>query len=90
MTTIRQIINEKEENTYNGKWSINDEAIHRGYNYSEDKYEITQELMREGASLKAVLKNAYQHGFLHGFEHKFDDTNYEQNHNAVEKFNEEK
>ena len=59
-------------------WTIQDEAIHRGYNYSEDKYEITQELMREGASLKAVLKQAYQEGFLHGFQHKFDNTNYEE------------
>jgi hypothetical protein len=74
MTTIRQIINEKEESTY--PWTVADEAIHRGYNYSEDKYEETQELMREGMSLKAVLKNAYQEGFLHGFEHKFDDNNY--------------
>jgi hypothetical protein len=59
-------------------WTVTDEAIHRGYNYSEYKYEETQELMREGVSLKAVLKNAYQEGFLHGFEHKFDDTNYEE------------
>lgn len=72
MTTLRQIINERPA------WSIQDEAIHRGYNYSEAKYEITQELMREGASLKAVLKQAYQEGFLHGFGHKFDQTNYEE------------
>jgi hypothetical protein len=75
MTTIRQIINDRNEKF---QWSVQDEAIHRGTNYSEAKYEITQELMREGASLKAVLKQAYQEGFLHGFEHKFDQTNYEE------------
>jgi hypothetical protein len=80
MTTIRQIINEREEkfNTYNGKWSINDEAIKRAYDYAINKYEITKELLDEGASLKAVIKQAYQEGFLHGFEHKFDQTNYEE------------
>ena len=66
-------------NTYNGKWSINDEAIHRGVNYAKDKHEEFILLMREqGVPLHAVLKNAYQEGFLHGFEHKFDQTNYEE------------
>ena len=74
MTTLRQIINERPEE----KWSIQDEAIHRGVNYAKAKHEITQELMREGARLQAVLKQAYQEGFLHGFEHKFDQTNYEE------------
>jgi hypothetical protein len=64
--------------TYNGKWSINDEAIHRGVNYADFWIAETKELMREGMSLEAVLKNAYQEGFLHGFEHKFDQTNYEE------------
>jgi len=59
-------------------WSIQDEAIHRGYNYGVAKHEIIKELLREGASIEAVLKNAYQEGFLHGFEHKFDQTNYEE------------
>lgn len=75
MTTIRQIINNANEGI---KWSIQDEAIHRGYNYGVTKHEIIKELLREGASLEAVLKNAYQEGFLHGFEHKFDQTNYEE------------
>jgi hypothetical protein len=80
MTTIRQIINEREEkfNTYNGKWSVNDEAIHRGTNYAQAKHEISKELWMEGASLEGIIKNAYQEGFLHGFEHKFDQTNYEE------------
>ena len=65
-------------NTYNGKWSINDEAIHRGVNYAEENMHLLKELMREGMSLEAVLKNAYQEGFIHGFEHKFDQTNYEE------------
>lgn len=79
MTTIRQIINEKEENTYNGKWSINDEAIHRGHNYASANTLITQDLMREeGLTFHGALKNAYQEGFLHGFAHKFDQTNYEE------------
>jgi len=79
MTTLRQIINEKEENTYNGKWSINDEAIHRGYNYAEHNKDLIKELMRdEGMPFHAVLKQAYVEGFLHGFEHKFDQTNYEE------------
>ena len=66
-------------NTYNGKWTIQDEAIHRGTNYASDKREEFILLMREeGVPLHAVLKNAYQEGFLHGFEHKFDQTNYEE------------
>jgi hypothetical protein len=79
MTTLKQIINEKEENTYNGKWSINDEAIHRGYNYAEKHAKAHQDLVRyKEATVHALLKNAYQEGFLHGFEHKFDQTNYEE------------
>lgn len=66
-------------NTYNGKWSINDEAIHRGTNYAADNLHLIKQLMQdEGMSFHAVLKNAYQEGFLHGFEHKFDQTNYEE------------
>ena len=76
MTTIRQIINERDE--YNGKWSVNDEAIHRGTNYATAKYAIVKELLNEGASLEGIIKQAYQEGFLHGFEHKFDQTNYEE------------
>jgi hypothetical protein len=64
-------------NTYNGKWSINDEAIHRGVNYANKNEEIIQTELR-GISLHAILKNAYQEGFLHGFEHKFDEHNYEE------------
>jgi hypothetical protein len=79
MTTIRQIINEKEENTYNGKWSINDEAIHRGNNYAEKHAKAHQDAVRyKEATMYAILKNAYQEGFLHGFAHKFDQTNYEE------------
>lgn len=79
MTTLKQIINEKEENTYNGKWTINDEAIHRGHNYAEHNKDLIKELMRdEGMPFHAVLKQAYVEGFLHGFEHKFDQTNYEE------------
>jgi hypothetical protein len=66
-----------EFNTYNGKWSINDEAIHRGVNYANKNEEIIQTELR-GISLHAILKNAYQEGFLHGFEHKFDQHNYEE------------
>jgi hypothetical protein len=85
MTTLKQIINEKEENTYNGKWSINDEAIHRGANYAEHNLEIVATLRQEQAmTMFAVLKNAYQEGFLHGFAHKFDEHNYEeQNGNTL-------
>jgi hypothetical protein len=64
-------------NTYNGKWSINDEAIHRGVNYAEiwaDNYKA----WATRPDLRAMLKNAYQEGFLHGFEHKFDQHNYEE------------
>jgi hypothetical protein len=64
-------------NTYNGKWSINDEAIHRGVNYANKNEEIIQTELR-GISLHAILKNAYMEGFVHGFEHKFDQTNYEE------------
>ena len=76
--------------TYNGKWSIRDEAIHRGYNYAEEVHDEMIQAMREGMNFHAVIKQAFEDGFLTGFTHKFDDTNYEQNHNAVEKFNEEK
>ena len=70
--------------TYNGKWSIRDEAIHRGYNYSEEIYEEMVQAMRDGMSLKAVLKQAFEDGFLTGFAHKFDNTNYEeQNGNTL-------
>jgi hypothetical protein len=66
-------------NTYNGEWTINDEAIHRGMNYASQNIHLVKEVMRdEGLSFHAVLKNAYQEGFLHGFEHKFDQTNYEE------------
>ena len=66
-------------NTYNGKWSINDEAIHRGVNYANANEEIVKDMMRnENLSLYGALKNAYQEGFLHGFEHKFDQHNYEE------------
>jgi hypothetical protein len=61
------------------KWSIQDEAIHRGNNYADANDDIMVDLMRtDGMSFHAVLKNAYQEGFLHGFEHKFDNTNYEE------------
>jgi hypothetical protein len=67
-------------NTYNGKWSINDEAIHRGVNYANYMEKILKENPDEfgGKPVHALLKNAYQEGFLHGFEHKFDQTNYEE------------
>lgn len=67
----------KQFNTYNGKWSINDEAIHRGKNYADhwmDEYRKMEGLV----SAHSKLKQAYQEGFLHGFEHKFDNTNYEE------------
>jgi hypothetical protein len=60
------------------KWTVVDEAIHRGFNYADANQKPMEELMREGASLFAVLKNAYQEGFLHGFEHKFEQHNYEE------------
>ena len=76
MTTLRQIINDKEERI---KWSIRDEAIHRGNNYADANLEIVKMLRQdEGMSLHAVMKQAYTEGFLHGFEHKFDDNNYEE------------
>jgi len=59
-------------------WTIQDEAIHRGYNYAEVMVKQVAELRAEGASWHSLLKNAYQEGFLHGFEHKFDDTHYEE------------
>jgi hypothetical protein len=61
------------------KWTIVDEAIHRGMNYANDNLESIILLRKdEGMQLHAILKNAYQEGFLHGFEHKFDQTNYEE------------
>ena len=57
-------------------WTIQDEAIHRGYNYA-DYWEKNYHPNDNMPSLHAMLKNAYQEGFLHGFAHKFDDTNYE-------------
>jgi hypothetical protein len=61
------------------KWTIQDEAIHRGMNYATANEKIIAELRRdEGVRLHAILKNAYQEGFLHGFEHKFDQHNYEE------------
>ena len=82
MTTLKQIINDKEERT---KWSINNEAIYRSNNYAQANLEIVDTLRREeGMTLSAVLKNAYQEGFLHGFAHKFDEHNYEeQNGNTL-------
>jgi hypothetical protein len=59
------------------KWTVADEAIHRGMNYATANEKIIQTELR-GISLHAILKNAYQEGFLHGFEHKFDQTNYEE------------
>jgi hypothetical protein len=65
--------------TYNGKWSINDEAIHRGHNYAEQHAKAHLDAVRyKEATMHAILRNAYQEGFLHGFEHKFDQTNYEE------------
>jgi hypothetical protein len=76
MTTLKQIINDRDEKF---KWSIQDEAIHRGHNYASANTLITQDLMREeGLTFHGALKNAYQEGFLHGFTHKFDDNNYEE------------
>lgn len=61
------------------RWTVADEAMHRGNNYAEANLEIITVLRREeGMTLSAVLKNAYQEGFLHGFAHKFDDNNYEE------------
>ena len=61
------------------KWTVADEAIHRGNNYASANLEIVTMLRQdEGMSLHAVMKQAYTEGFLHGFEHKFDQTNYEE------------
>lgn len=77
MTTIRQIINDRDE--YQGKWTVADEAIHRGMNYAKDMEANYLVLKQEkNITLHAMLKQAYQEGFLHGFEHKFDQTNYEE------------
>ncbi len=65
-------------NTYNGKWSIHDEAIHRGVNYAEHMEKQLKELRAEGMTMHGILKTAYMEGFVHGFEHKFDQTNYEE------------
>ena len=60
-------------------WTIQDEAIHRGYNYAEKHAKNHQDLARyKETTVHAILKSAYQEGFLHGFAHKFDDTNYEE------------
>jgi hypothetical protein len=59
------------------KWTVADEAIHRGVNYANEWEQIIKTELR-GISIHAMLKNAYQEGFLHGFEHKFDNTNYEE------------
>jgi hypothetical protein len=68
-----------------GKWSIGDEAIHRGNNYASANLEFVTMLRQdEGMTLHAVLKQAYTEGFLHGFAHKFDEHNYEeQNGNTL-------
>ena len=58
-------------------WTVQDEAIHRGYNYA-DYWEKNYHPNDNMPSLHAMLKNAYQEGFLHGFAHKFDQTNYEE------------
>ena len=56
-------------------WTLTDEAIHRGMNYSDHTMKI---LMNQDWKplLHTLLKEAYQQGFLHGFEHKFDNHNY--------------
>ena len=59
------------------KWTVADEAIHRGNNYADATEPLIRTELR-GISIHAILKNAYQEGFLHGFEHKFDNTNYEE------------
>jgi hypothetical protein len=64
-------------NTYNGKWSINDEAIHRGVNYADIWVKRYNEQDFQ-VPMYAKLKQAYEMGFIHGFEHKFDQTNYEE------------
>jgi hypothetical protein len=61
------------------KWTVAEEAIHRGMNYASATEPLIKELKQEkNITLHALLKNAYQEGFLHGFEHKFDQTNYEE------------
>jgi hypothetical protein len=61
------------------KWTIADEAIHRGNNYAQQHAKAHLDAVRyKEATMHAILKNAYQEGFLHGFEHKFDQTNYEE------------
>ena len=70
--------NSKSNYTKAFKWTVEDEAIHRGMNYAEYWEQDIKDLLKEGMSLHAILKNAYQEGFLHGFEHKFDNTNYEE------------
>ena len=70
--------------TYSGGWTINDEAIHRGFNYAEQHAKAHQDLVRyKDATVHAVLKNAYQEGFLHGIAHKVDDVNYEENNGTT-------
>lgn len=60
-------------------WTVEDEAIHRGYNYAEKHAKFHLDLVRyKEATMHAILKNAYQEGFLHGFEHKFEPHNYEE------------
>lgn len=69
----------KQYETIKMKWTIQDEAIHRGMNYASDNLESIILLRKdEGMQLHAILKDAYMRGFLHGFEHKFDNTNYEE------------
>ena len=65
-------------NTYNGKWSIYDEAIHRGVNYANVTEKLIADLRNDGMTMHGILKTAYMEGFIHGFEHKFDQTNYEE------------
>jgi hypothetical protein len=61
------------------KWTLYDEATHRGDNYADFWVDETKVLLREeGMTLRSVMKEAYLQGFLHGFEHKFDQTNYEE------------
>ena len=61
------------------KWSVYDEASHRGNNYADFWIAETKELMQdEGMTLHSVMKQAYLQGFIRGFEHKFDQTNYEE------------
>ena len=60
------------------KWTIQDEAIHRGMNYADYMDKQLRALREDGVTVHALLKNAYQEGFLHGFAHKFDQTNYEE------------